>query len=73
MNGATALDCENTISKPNSTKMITIGNSQYFHQCPDAPDQGLLEHHSLRVVKAELDNARLDRGFELVGRTRLGK
>ena len=25
MNGATALDCENTISRPNSTKTITIG------------------------------------------------
>src|SRR5262245_58398936 len=30
MNGATALDCENTISSPNSTKMMTIGRSQYF-------------------------------------------
>src|SRR6266516_8140799 len=30
MNGATALDCENTISRPNSTKTTTIGISQYF-------------------------------------------
>jgi len=30
MNGATALDCENTISSPKSTNTITIGTSQYF-------------------------------------------
>src|SRR5688572_10196589 len=30
MNGATALDCPNTISSPKSTKTITIGISQYF-------------------------------------------
>src|SRR6476646_8083477 len=30
MNGATALDCEKTISSPNSTKTTTIGMSQYF-------------------------------------------
>src|SRR4051812_26178521 len=30
MNGATALDWENTISRPNSTNTITIGTSQYF-------------------------------------------
>src|SRR5438034_2885706 len=30
MNGAMALDCENTISRPNSTKTTTIGTSQYF-------------------------------------------
>src|SRR5688500_20267356 len=28
--GATALDCENTINRPNSTNTITIGSSQYF-------------------------------------------
>src|SRR5215472_7861861 len=33
MNGATALDCENTISRPNSTKTMTIGTSQYFFSC----------------------------------------
>src|SRR3954470_22806097 len=33
MNGATALDCENTISRPNSTKTTTIGTSQYFFSC----------------------------------------
>src|SRR6188474_2039970 len=30
MNGAMALDCENTISRPNRTNMTTIGTSQYF-------------------------------------------
>src|SRR6478609_6312372 len=30
MNGATALDCENTISNPNSTNTMTMGRSQYF-------------------------------------------
>src|SRR5687767_11367163 len=30
MKGATALDCEKTISSPNSTKTITTGISQYF-------------------------------------------
>src|SRR5260221_13101824 len=30
MNGATALDCANTISRPNATKMTTIGTSQNF-------------------------------------------
>src|SRR5215213_9336073 len=30
MNGATALDCENTINRPNSTNTTTIGTSQYF-------------------------------------------
>src|SRR6266850_2403717 len=30
MNGATALDCEKTISRPNSTNTMTIGTSQYF-------------------------------------------
>src|SRR5881394_3204113 len=33
MNGATALDCEKTISRPNSTKTTTIGTSQYFFSC----------------------------------------
>src|SRR6185295_1385625 len=33
MNGARALDCENTISSPNSTNMIAIGTSQYFFSC----------------------------------------
>src|SRR5881628_3567681 len=33
MNGATALDCANTISRPNATKMITIGTSQNFFSC----------------------------------------
>ena len=33
MNGAMALDCENTISKPNSTNTTTIGRSQYFFSC----------------------------------------
>src|SRR6476469_8125180 len=33
MNGATALDCENTISRPNNTKTMTIGTSQYFFSC----------------------------------------
>src|SRR5882724_12066123 len=33
MNGATALDCENTIRRPNSTKTTTIGTSQYFFSC----------------------------------------
>src|SRR5712692_7269656 len=33
MNGATALVCENTIKRPNSTKTITIGTSQYFFSC----------------------------------------
>src|SRR6185369_767952 len=33
MNGAIALDCENTISRPNSTKTTTIGRSQYFFSC----------------------------------------
>src|SRR6267378_2549050 len=33
MNGATALDCENTISRPNSTNTSTIGTSQYFFSC----------------------------------------
>src|SRR5437762_2487104 len=33
MNGATALDCEKTISNPNSTKTTTIGTSQYFFSC----------------------------------------
>src|SRR5215467_5860658 len=33
MNGATALDCENTINRPNSTKTTTIGTSQYFFSC----------------------------------------
>src|SRR5258708_1701676 len=33
MNGATALDCANTISKPNATKIITIGTSQNFFSC----------------------------------------
>src|SRR6185436_17435761 len=33
MNGAIALDCENTISSPNSTKTTTIGRSQYFFSC----------------------------------------
>src|ERR1043165_621966 len=30
MNGATALDCENTIRRPNSTNTTMIGTSQYF-------------------------------------------
>src|SRR6185436_9563004 len=30
MNGATALDCENTINRPNRTNTTTIGTSQYF-------------------------------------------
>src|SRR5436190_12385182 len=30
MNGAMALDCEKTISSPNSTNTTTIGSSQYF-------------------------------------------
>src|SRR3954452_15955962 len=33
MNGATALDCENTINRPNSTNTMTIGTSQYFFSC----------------------------------------
>src|SRR5579872_6961815 len=33
MNGATALDCANTISSPNAMKMITIGTSQNFFSC----------------------------------------
>src|SRR3954447_13519155 len=33
MNGATALDCEKTISSANRTKMTTIGASQYFFSC----------------------------------------
>src|SRR5712691_9646117 len=33
MNGAMALDCEKTISRPNSTKTTTIGTSQYFFSC----------------------------------------
>src|SRR5436190_7147452 len=33
MNGATALDCANTISRPKATKMITIGTSQNFFSC----------------------------------------
>src|SRR5512142_2717372 len=33
MNGATALDCEKTISRPNSTNTMTIGTSQYFFSC----------------------------------------
>src|SRR3954451_4873722 len=33
MNGAIALDCENTSSSPNSTKTTTIGRSQYFFSC----------------------------------------
>src|SRR5438874_813139 len=33
MNGATALDCEKTISNPNSTNTTTIGTSQYFFSC----------------------------------------
>src|SRR5262245_35278403 len=33
MNGATALDCEKTISSPNSTNTTTIGTSQYFFSC----------------------------------------
>src|SRR5450756_341413 len=30
MNGATALDCEKTISRPSSRNTMTIGASQYF-------------------------------------------
>src|SRR5215471_2062597 len=30
MNGATALDCANTISRPNARKTTTIGTSQNF-------------------------------------------
>src|SRR5580765_1522677 len=33
MNGATALDCEKTISRPNSTNTMTMGTSQYFFSC----------------------------------------
>src|SRR5262245_13499142 len=33
MNGATALDCANTISSPKATKMTTIGTSQNFFSC----------------------------------------
>src|SRR5262245_14273612 len=33
MKGATALDCENTISRPKRTKTTTIGTSQYFFSC----------------------------------------
>src|SRR5438874_6322351 len=33
MNGATALDCEKTINRPNSTNTTTIGTSQYFFSC----------------------------------------
>src|SRR6185295_3732649 len=33
MNGATALDCEKTISRPNNTKTTTMGTSQYFFSC----------------------------------------
>src|SRR5580765_5454340 len=33
MNGATALDCANTISRPKATKMTTIGTSQNFFSC----------------------------------------
>src|SRR4029453_11207320 len=33
MNGATALDCEKTISSPKSTKTMTIGINQYFFSC----------------------------------------
>src|SRR6266540_2836355 len=33
MNGATALDWENTISSPNRTNTTTIGTSQYFFSC----------------------------------------
>src|SRR5438270_6038165 len=33
MKGATALDCEKTISSPNSTNTTTIGTSQYFFSC----------------------------------------
>src|SRR5262245_1869762 len=33
MNGASALDCENTISNPNRMNITTIGVSQYFFSC----------------------------------------
>src|SRR4249919_794419 len=33
MNGATALDWEKIISRPNSTNTTTIGTSQYFFSC----------------------------------------
>src|ERR1700730_6680670 len=33
MNGATALDCANTISRPKATKMMTIGTIQNFFSC----------------------------------------
>src|SRR6266853_1200679 len=33
MNGAMALDCEKTISRPNNTTATTIGTSQYFFSC----------------------------------------
>src|SRR5689334_675297 len=33
MNGATALDCENTINRPNRMKTMTIGINQYFFSC----------------------------------------
>src|SRR5258707_15726420 len=33
MNGATALDCANTISRPNATKISPIGTSQTFSSC----------------------------------------
>src|SRR6266487_1628356 len=33
MNGATALDCANTINSPNATKTTTIGTSQNFFSC----------------------------------------
>src|SRR5712664_3148466 len=33
MKGATALDCENTSSRPNSTNTTTMGTSQYFFSC----------------------------------------
>src|SRR5262245_33348386 len=33
MNGASALDCEKTISNPNKMNITTIGASQYFFSC----------------------------------------
>src|SRR5580765_1288518 len=33
MKGATALDCANTISRPNAMKMTTIGTIQNFFSC----------------------------------------
>src|SRR5690348_12381162 len=56
MNGATALDCEKTISRPNSTNTMTMGTSQYFFSCfrnwKNSPSTRPLLISNLRLISS---------------------